>query len=83
MTHTSTLILRVKTLQDALAKIAAKSNTRLTADAEYFSRIAETALAARTADPLTEESLDAAVSVILQHKTVNVLNSILKAKGSL
>jgi hypothetical protein len=29
-------------------------------------------------DPLTEESLDAAVKVVLQHKLVNIVNSILK-----
>jgi hypothetical protein len=29
-------------------------------------------------DPLTEEALDAAVKVVLQHKLVNIVNSILK-----
>ena len=34
-------------------------------------------------DPLTEVALDAAVRVILQHKSINVINSILKVKGAL
>ncbi len=83
MAHLSDLILRVKTLEDALTEIAAHKGVRLTAsDAERLRLIAENALYARTANPSTEEALDAAVGVVLQHKTVNTINSILKALRS-